>query len=212
MKDGILVDQGHEFSLERFGEFTSQFGEGYKAHTVTERVPAGPPEYVVHEVPDLNVGMNLHAESSYAQHHPEFVALTCETVPAIGGRTTILDGRKFLEAMSPDLRAAWESCTIEWRWPYEKDDPAVINGAFCSTLLSCFEYQTTTPMAPIPNLTTISPEMLAETQEMSHYLCDHHAWTPGDIVVLDNRRWIHGREPWLGERRVYVQTIRAPHL
>jgi len=207
-RDGIIVDKG-EFSLERHGEFTSQFGKPVKAHTITERVPAGPPEYLIHEVPEGQGGMNLHAESSYAEHHPEIVALSCGVKAEMGGRTTILDGRKLMKEMSPELRDAWERCTIEWRFPHEKDADAVKDGAFSSTILSVFKYSSLEPLAPVPNLTTINKAQLRETMDMSLDLADAHSWTVGDIVVLDNHRWIHGREPWIGERKVYVQTLES---
>jgi hypothetical protein len=43
-------------------------------------------------------------------------------------------------------------------------------------------------------------EILAVYEELSVDVC----WSPGDVLVLDNMRWAHGRRPFEGERALFV--------
>lgn len=47
-----------------------------------------------------------------------------------------------------------------------------------------------------------------EDVQVVREICDYHtltfAWHPGDVLVLDNMRWAHGRQPFEGPRRVVV--------
>jgi len=37
-------------------------------------------------------------------------------------------------------------------------------------------------------------------------------WKPGDILILDNMRFAHGRLPFKGARRLHVSMARAQSL
>lgn len=209
---GIGIFKGQEFDLEKFAKFTSQYGTPFVSHTVTKRKgPYGPPDAHIYDVSYGDAGLNLHAESTYNPKTPDFMSLICETPPKKGGRTTVLDGKKFMDEMSPAARRAWEKTTIKWVWPYKHSAPAVIDGAFSNTLLSCFKYKSLEPLIPKDKFPNIGPatNFLKETMDLSHKLQEYIDWGPGDIMVLDNHRWLHGREPYSGERKIYVQSIKA---
>jgi hypothetical protein len=63
-------------------------------------------------------------------------------------------------------------------------------------------------MFQIPGLPGITREHLEETMHLSHQLAEKIRWNPGDILVIDNKKWLRGRCPFFGDRLVYVQTLK----
>ncbi|MEV0111361.1 TauD/TfdA family dioxygenase [Nocardia sp. NPDC050799] len=62
----------------------------------------------------------------------------------------------------------------------------------------------------LPNLitfadgSTIPDQLFHEVREMHDHHTDRFDWRPGDMLLLDNMRFAHGREPYRGNRRILV--------
>ncbi len=200
---GFLLIRDPENTLDTFIEVTNRLGEAYDAHTVAQRRHVGDPDDHVYHTPRGGRGINLHSEAHYNPDWPRYVALFCAVPPTVGGETLVMDGRA-LALHLPE----WNDVRIRYPWPHDHTMPVVNNGAWSTTLLSCYEYLNHKARFPEGKMPTFDfPH--ADAPVFGAFDLSHaHAWQKGDIVIADNRRMMHGRKPYEGEREVYVRMMR----
>lgn len=91
--------------------------------------------------------------------------------------------------------------------------PALFDGvpAFCNSLLMLTgraddDYFVETELrARLAGGSPFPDEVLAEVAAVAERVATWVAWRPGDILLINNTRVMHGRRPFRGERRVLVR-------
>jgi alpha-ketoglutarate-dependent taurine dioxygenase len=163
-----------------------------------------------------------HTDSSYKAVSARASILSCVEGPSIGGSTAFADMRAALEALSPLERSsligrrAWHS--LEWSQALRgvggtrpATDPTTMEGAYHSIIRthpetgrdSLFIGRHTCGIEGMA-LEVAGPLLsgLLDDACQPPRLISHH-WSPGDVVVWDNRCVLHRVEAWdLHERRV----------
>jgi alpha-ketoglutarate-dependent taurine dioxygenase len=163
-----------------------------------------------------------HTDSSFRRVSARASILSCVEGPSAGGETAFADMRAALESLSPSERSrlsglrAWHS--LEWSQAVRgvggtapAADPTTMEGAYHDIIRrhpetgreSLFIGRHTCAIegmdldAAAPILSGLVDEACQPPRLISHH------WTPGDVVVWDNRCVLHRVEAWdLHERRI----------
>lgn len=212
---------GQGVSFEEYKELVQSLGTPYRAHTATERECVDA-EAAIEVTSAGREGIHLHAEATYNPRTPDWVVLWCERPPrSRGGRTLLLDGSVLLTELHPTERTCWCGTYVHWRGR-DKGLPAVRVSrftrtlAFANTLLSCLSWEEPEKLL-VPDafelLHIAGPVSLPRTARLAREMAVPVEWKAGDVVLLENSRWLHGREPIApdeDERRILIATVEAP--
>ncbi|MCB9764932.1 MAG: TauD/TfdA family dioxygenase [Alphaproteobacteria bacterium] len=165
----------------------------------------------------LDVGANWHADLVFCAEAPRFSALLCEAAPQEGGETELVDSRRCLEELPPDLRALVRR--VEGVF-----DGGLVQGRKLRRRGLVEEAERTETEAPLhvplarvhpeshrwglryhaeylTGFVGLSPRDAARLMEALRAVVDRpdlryrHAWRPGDLLVFDNRAVLHRRAP-----------------
>ncbi|MDP9165779.1 MAG: TauD/TfdA family dioxygenase [Actinomycetota bacterium] len=198
---GVVIMPDQDVDDDAFLRFLRSFGE--TVFTVGETPIEG--------CPDLNVISNVgrttpprstfHTDTSYVRRPPAYTALRAVAVPERGGQTLFTDQYAAYETLPEHVRLLLDGRTITH----------VVSGL---TLDPGQETSATHPIFrrhPVSGRTAVymsTPERCAAVSGMSaqlaadlvSYLFAHstrdentyrHSWSPGDVVVWDNRCVLH---------------------
>lgn len=198
-------------SCERFGTlYEWAFGA---VHVVK---PADKPQGVVHslEKTPLHWDLNMLPDSDpQVQRNPKFCAskfmLYCKTAPQPGeGQTTIVDSRNVLRKVGQQVAQQWQDVNITYytKMTYFGGSPraySLVDRHPRSGEL-ILRYQEGTDST----LQTLSQTVEGYDEAAQKALLDQvnalvydpqcliaHAWSEGDLVLIDNYRTLHGRLP-----------------
>jgi alpha-ketoglutarate-dependent taurine dioxygenase len=175
----------------------------------------------------LKGNMGWHADSTYMPVQAKGAVFSAEIVPTIGGRTGWADMRAAYDALDDGLRAKVETLSAYHSLHYSQGkighDSRKLDGEY-----SGYGFHD----GPVPRRPLVKthpetgrkslligrhahniPGMAKEEsekflQELVDFACRppriyHHAWTPGEVVVWDNRCLLHQATPWdMTQRRV----------
>lgn len=174
--------------------------------------------FVAHDHPNVALTRDAvpwHTEKVYTNSPPAYLLLGCGQNNATGGRTLLLDGERAantLRTRDPDIQEVvlrYSKDDVSGSWPliqrhprtkkpvlwYRQDHPER------RSHMTAIHLPPSWPLEGIIKLVDETLQAIGPT-----YV---HAWTPGDVVVIDNYRMLHAREAYTGERtlkRILVTT------
>lgn len=186
----------------------------------------------------LKGNMGWHHDSTYMPVQAKGAVFRADVVPATGGETGWADMTAAYEALDATMRARIEKLSAHHSLIYSQQKAGFTHKKKGEES----EYsgygldQDGAPLRPlvkthpetgrkcltigrhahaIPGLSETESEALLE--ELVDFACrppriHHHRWTPGDVVVWDNRCLMHQARPWdMAERRVMFHSRLAGH-
>lgn len=163
-----------------------------------------------------NRGMPLHTDAVLnAGNDVTYIGMECVVAPETGGETTVASSAAFFELAPPDLIDTLRAVTIEYRsrvGGYYKESA---DGGFPTKppiRANPATGEDTLYLAlddPDDEFRNYSAHVVGYTAEDSTRLLNEidallhrpeafyaHVWRPGEILLLDNRRVLHGRAPF----------------
>lgn len=198
---GVVVLPGQEVDDAAFVSFLEAFG------TLTFSTGEIPLE----GFPDLNVISNVgrttpprstfHVDTSYVANPPAYTALRAVTIPAQGGETLFTNQYRAYDTLPEKVRQQLAGRTITHVVTglelTEDDESSAEHEVFRRHPLSG---RTALYLSTPARCASVSGMDEAQTQETVAYLYAHstqedntfrHAWSPGDVVMWDNRCVLH---------------------
>jgi len=177
----------------------------------------------------LKGNMGWHADSTYMPIQAKGAVFSAEEVPTIGGQTGWADMRAAYDALDPAMRARVEGLNAHHSLHYSQSKlghdtrQAKADGEYSGYGL----HDGPVPLRPlvkthpetgrkslligrhahnVPGMDTAESERFLAG--LVAFACQrprtyHHDWTPGDVVVWDNRCLLHQATPWdMTQRRI----------
>ena len=163
--------------------------------------------------------MSWHADSTYMPVMARGAVFSAEVTPDQGGETSFADMRAAYDALDPDARARVEKSSARHSLRYSQSRLGHIHREGSAY----HGYGMTEAAAPLRPLVKVHPDTGRKSlligrhayavpgldpQESERFLEDlldwacqpprvvTHRWSPGDVVVWDNRRLLHRAMPW----------------
>lgn len=198
---GVVVIPSQDLDDAQFLAFLRGFGE--MTFTTGETPVDG--------FPDLNVVSNVgrttpprsqfHVDSSYLSQPPTYTALRTVEVPAQGGQTVFSNQYRAYDTLPHDLRTRLEGRSITHVVTGLElgpdDETQAVHAVFPVHPISG---RTSVYLSTPARCAAISGLDEAETADVVARLYEHstredncvrHAWSPGDVVIWDNRCVLH---------------------
>ena len=144
-------------------------------------------------------GVAPHTEGSSLPHPPRLLFLVCVRPATRGGETILVDGaavRHDLEATDPEALAAL-SRPGAVGFGAAGHRAAVFDGTASGSVALRYRDDDLVEVAPSDRLAWESLRKALARNQM------RHALGPGQGVLVDNTRWLHGRSAFEGERLMY---------
>ncbi|GHE37963.1 hypothetical protein GCM10018785_04450 [Streptomyces longispororuber] len=169
--------------------------------------------------------MPLHADAVFNGGPPvTYIGMRCVTAPAVGGETLVASAAAFFAHAPDDLLDAMSGIVIEYRnriSGYYKDGPEGGHPrvAPLQTDPDTGERRVVVGLTdPDDPLRTHDALVVGRTEEESAELLRRigavlhrpsvlyaHAWQAGEVLILDNRKLVHGRAAFPGQPRRIVR-------
>jgi taurine dioxygenase len=198
---GVLVLRGQTADDQRFVEFLQSFGQ----LTFTKG------ETPVSGHPDLNLVSNegrttpprstFHVDTSYVRHPPTYTALRAVKIPPQGGETLFTNQYRAYTTLPDDVRDALRGRAITHMVTGVQldagDERSAEHPVFARHPITG---RTALYISTPSRCSAISGMDDSTAREMVALLFTHstqydnvyrHSWTPGDIVIWDNRCVLH---------------------
>ena len=214
----VVVFPGQELSVEDQLRFTGLFGDIGARNRATP-LPEGdsvPPTVMlvsnirvdgkpIGSLPDGE--MMFHTDGAYTETPKKFTLLYAIDVPATGGNTLFANLYAAYEALPDDLKRKLSGCHAEqvfYTGSVQKDDPlGPLTGSWVHpvfiehpdtgrTSLFVSRLMTTRIIELAEDESNAVLERLFEHEEKPEFVYEH-AWTPGDLVMWDDRCTNHAR-------------------
>ena len=154
-------------------------------------------------------GIPWHVEGLYRPEVPRFVALKCRTPSRVGGRTGILDGNMLARRLLASEPRFAEIRLIHRKAEERGEHPLFIKHPETGLMSVLFRQGDPKDMEIAPSrvklrrgLTNYLRNTLDEALATCSREAVRHRWHCGDILVLDNLRVLHSREPYSGKREL----------
>lgn len=198
---GVAVFPGQDVDDAAFLEFLHSFGET----TFTQG------ETPVEDFPELNVISNVgrttpprsqfHTDTSYVAHPPAYTALRAVEVPEQGGQTLFADQYRAFETLPDMVREDLTQRTVTHVVTgLELDDDAESSADHPLAAPHPRSGRVALYLSTPQRCAAISGLSAEEAQDTIVSLLEHstrddnvlaHAWSPGDVVMWDNRCVLH---------------------
>lgn len=198
---GVAVFPGQDVDDAAFLDFLHSFGET----TFTQG------ETPVDDFPELNVISNVgrtsppksqfHTDTSYVAHPPAYTALRAVTVPAQGGQTLFADQYRAFETLPDEVRADLADRVVTHVVTgLDLDDDAETSADHPLAAPHPRTGRTALYLSTPQRCAAISGLGDDEARDTIASLLEHstrddnvlaHAWSPGDVVMWDNRCVLH---------------------
>ncbi|HSK57422.1 MAG TPA: TauD/TfdA family dioxygenase [Actinomycetospora sp.] len=214
-QDG-LDDDGFAAFLHRFGDLTFTVGET----PVPGRNDLNVVSNVGRTTPPRSV---FHVDTSYVAKPPAYTALRAVQIPSRGGETLFTDQYRAYETLPADIRSHLAGRTITHVVSGLRPEDA---GPETSAEHPVFRRH---PVSGRTSLYLSTPERCVAMSGMDRgasrttigYLYEHstaedntfrHAWSPGDVVMWDNRCVLHRADHGdvAGDRVMHRGMVAAP--
>ncbi|MEU6587035.1 TauD/TfdA family dioxygenase [Nocardia sp. NPDC046763] len=170
-------------------------------------------------------GMPLHADSIFnAGPSVKFIGMQCVTAPAAGGETLISNTAAFFDNAPADLIESVRDIVVEYRNRidgYYKDGVAGEHPRIVpvqvdpDTGVERLVMGFSDPEDPMRTHDAVvvgysdsdSAELLRRIEEILYLpnVMYSHKWRVGQLMVIDNRRVLHGRAPFEGQARKLIR-------
>jgi taurine dioxygenase len=198
---GVLVLRGQTADDQRFVEFLQSFGE--LAFTKGETPVAGHPDLnlVSNEGRTTPPRSTFHVDTSYIRRPPTYTGLRAVKIPPQGGETLFTNQYRAYTTLPDELREVLHGRTITHRVTGvqldEDDERSAEHPVFARHPITG---RTAVYISTPSRCVAISGMSDATAREMIALLFTHstgydnvyrHSWTPGDIVIWDNRGVLH---------------------
>jgi alpha-ketoglutarate-dependent taurine dioxygenase len=147
----------------------------------------------------LSEGMVCHTDGYGLAQRPDYVVLQCIRVDSDGGRTTLV----FSDDIQSRLTLEDQALLAEPIWPSERGMIPVIHRHPTSARCACLEFNSQYIHSHIdrnPSLMTPRAQaVLAHLDTLCHWTSApcRFALRPREILIVNNRCVLHGREPFL---------------
>jgi alpha-ketoglutarate-dependent taurine dioxygenase len=175
----------------------------------------------------LKGNMGWHADSTYMPVQAKGAVFSAQVTPSSGGQTGWADMRAAHDALDEAMRARVERLSAHHSLHYSQSKLCHRPGEGPSEYSGYGFHDGPTPLRPlvkthpetgrkslligrhahnIPGLEPAESERLLD--ELVDFACrpprvHHHSWTPGDVVIWDNRCLLHQATPWdMSEPRI----------
>lgn len=148
-------------------------------------------------LPQTRHELTLHTDNVTYARPADLVALGCVLPADRGGDTYLADGIAVASTLDRELEAALRSPAWVWRRPPPKG--GVTNGSAaltCNGRFRWWRYGLVTDSAQ--KATADRFQTLLQAAPYAARL----TWSPGLVLVFDNRRMLHGRDAFEGQRVV----------
>ena len=269
-QSGLVFLSGFASSMEKFKRFSDRFGSDFSNYAGGSHGRAKVKGYEdIAEASNFAINrpavggssIPAHSEMTYLDNFPKIVWFTCSRPAVAGGQTTIYDGIRVWEMLSPSTqslfrkkRIKYTACYLESMWPEIFQDSTlegvkavcekngvgwkvgdfVSGGKVLYTNYSCWATKThrfgDKPAFVNHILTSIWVEALGanfvrvrfedstriphdvavELFETTESIAQEVSWQVGDILMIDNTRFLHGRRGYFGRRHVHVRQCHRP--
>jgi alpha-ketoglutarate-dependent taurine dioxygenase len=116
LRSGAILIQGAAInSVAKFEEFTGSIASKFRNYLDGNypRKNLKGHVYISTEY-DANYDITMHNELSYSYKWPSMLFLACVIPPAVGGETPLVDSRKIVGVMNPDLLKEFETRKIRY--------------------------------------------------------------------------------------------------
>ncbi len=198
---GVLVLRGQTADDQRFVEFLRSFGQ--LAFTKGETPVSGHPDLnlVSNEGRTTPPRSTFHVDTSYIRRPPTYTALRAVKVPPHGGETLFTNQYRAYATLPDDvidtLAGRTVTHTVTGVQLDDDDERSAEHPVFARHPITG---RTALYISTPSRCTAISGMSDAEAKEMVALLFVHstrydnvyrHAWTPGDVVIWDNRCVLH---------------------
>jgi taurine dioxygenase len=198
---GVLVLRGQTADDQRFVEFLQSFGEPIFTKGETPVPGHADLNLVTNEGRRTPPRSSFHVDTSYIQRPPTYTALRAVKIPEQGGETLFTNQYRAYATLPDDVRDALAGRTITHAVPGveldEADERAADHPVFARHPITG---RTALYMSTPSRCVAISGMTDAQAEEMIAFLFAHstrednlyrHAWSPGDVVIWDNRCVLH---------------------
>lgn len=170
-------------------------------------------------------GMRLHADSTFNPGPPvKYIGMQCVTAPEIGGEALVAQSAAFFDNAPADLLETLRNIVIEYRnriGSYYKDcaevdhprlapiqiDPETGEQKIVVGFTDPNDPMRTHDAAVVGYEPDQSASLLRRVEEALHLpeVLYVHRWRAGEIMVLDNRRVLHGRAAFPNQPRKLIR-------
>ena len=140
---------------------------------------------------------------AYGDLYPDFLLLSCAQESKVGGESILVDGYKILEALASDPDLAWAATALR-----EREIDQTETGMQTSLSPICMEngsgrimVRRTLEQRPAENSTDKEKDqkmidLWRASVDRASDLAPPFKLLPGQVVVVDNYRLMHGRKPY----------------
>lgn len=155
---------------------------------------------------DGSAQFSLHTDRAFSAMPPPYIGLLCETAASSGGESLLADAAGLYQhvlarAGSEALARLFEPFYTLRRSPHEVQRPLFFYNNHRQT---CFAYRG----KDIATEVSFRPEFTALMRLAETFLADpantvQMQLEPGQILLIDNHRYLHGRSKFQGQRLLY---------
>jgi alpha-ketoglutarate-dependent taurine dioxygenase len=153
--------------------------------------------------------LEAHNECAYSREIPRFISLYCEKSQVEGGQFFIVEGNKVIsllgESFASAIKEAWFQC--EHPRSGETFDTRLVRDI---SGISHLVYSAIGSLSGVESHFKLKPgqgKLASFLIKRLNYVLNsrenyrYHNWRAGDLVILDNYRFMHGRNGFEGEDR-----------
>ncbi|WP_329182088.1 TauD/TfdA family dioxygenase (plasmid) [Streptomyces decoyicus] len=218
----VVLDPGDADDLV-LDDIMRGLGEPVEYHFGTKLTLA--PDEGAENVQFTTRGMPLHADATFNAGPPvKYIGMHCVTAPEVGGETLVASAAAFFEHAPADLLETMSGIVVEYRnriSGYYKDrpegdhprlapiqvDPETGEKRLVIGFSDADDPTRTHDSVVVGYGEEESAELLRRISAVLHRpsVLYAHAWRPGQVMILDNRRLVHGRAAFPGQPRKIVR-------
>ncbi len=140
---------------------------------------------------------------AYGDLYPDFMLLSCVQESKVGGESILVDGYKILEAMAADAELAWAATALRERAIDQTEtgmqtslSPICMDNGSGRTMVRRTLEQRPAETSADPKKDQQMIELWHETIDRASKLAPQFKLLPGQVVIVDNYRLMHGRSPY----------------
>lgn len=216
LAEGALLFRGFDVDGRSFEWFAERFSDAFcvDAGATRAAVPhlEPPTRQVISARPERPFGLHAEMASSTPQR-PRLLWLLCVAAPLEGGETWVCDGQRVYDALSPRAREIFGP-GVQVRHgskppvPVLSQAPGAQRPAFANALVGRTGYATIARQATFADGRPLDAAAWQEARDASVALTVPVRWQEGDLLMLDNLRFMHGRPAFAAdELRVLYSRV-----
>ena len=146
---------------------------------------------------------------AYGDLYPDFMLLSCVQESEIGGESILVDGYKVLEALETDAELAWAASAVREREIDQTEtgmqtslSPICMDNGSGRTMVRRTLEQRPAQFSSDPENDQKMIDVWHQSIDRASGLAPKFKLLPGQVVIVDNYRLMHGRSPYEDLRRM----------